>query len=651
MIISYKLLQSYFVSPLPKPEKLAEALTFHAFEIEEIVKVKGDIVIDLKVLPNRAHDCLSHEGVAREVSAILEIPLKRIPVAKLPRPSAQVQKLSVTIRDSRAHRYSGVIIQGVKVGPSPKWLRDTLEALGQRSINNIVDATNYIMFRTGQPLHAFDQAKVAGNAIIVRPAKETETLTTLDGKYVALDPSIMVIADKEAPLALAGIKGGTRAEVDAATSAIIIESANFDASTIRMTAQRLGIKTDASKRFESGRTSEATLPALFEVAALILSIAGGASTRVGAVADIYPKKERPITLSVAVNDINRILGTDFSASEVARVWKRLGIPAKMERSKDVACYQLSIPAARLDLRIVEDLAEEVGRLMGYHRLTPTLPVETSGTPVVAREWRVRDLMRALLVGAGFSEVYTYAFMGKGEVEVANPIAADKKYLRNTLMTGLKNAVAENLKHTPEVRIFEFGHIFGREKGILVEESSFAICMGFHKRKEAEQKRDFFVLKGLVEAIAQELGVADVHFEEAGGELVASIMIGNEVLGTMTLNGLELDMSLLVSHVDDRIIFQMPSRYPSVVRDVSLFVPLETRAREVEMVIRNVMGPLVRSLTLIDVFEQPEQSRKSFAFRMLLQSDERTLSDDEANSVSDRVVDALRMAQSSWQVRA
>lgn len=283
MLISYKLLQSYFASPLPKPEKLGEALTFHAFEIEEIVKVKGDIVIDLKVLPNRTHDCLSHEGVAREVAAILELPLKRIPTAKLPRSSAQVPKLSVTIRDPRAHRYSGVIIQGIKVGPSPKWLREALETLGQRSINNIVDATNYVMFRTGQPLHAFDQAKVAGSAIIVRPAKEAETLTTLDGKYVSLDPSIMVIADKEAPLALAGIKGGTRAEVDMATSTIIIESANFDASTIRMTAQRLGIKTDASKRFESGRTSEATLPALLEVATLILSLAGGTSTRVGGV--------------------------------------------------------------------------------------------------------------------------------------------------------------------------------------------------------------------------------------------------------------------------------------------------------------------------------------------------------------------------------
>lgn len=651
MLISYKLLQSYFASPLPKPEKLGEALTFHAFEIEEIVKVKGDIVIDLKVLPNRTHDCLSHEGVAREVAAILELPLKRIPTAKLPRSSAQVPKLSVTIRDPRAHRYSGVIIQGIKVGPSPKWLREALETLGQRSINNIVDATNYVMFRTGQPLHAFDQAKVAGSAIIVRPAKEAETLTTLDGKYVSLDPSIMVIADKEAPLALAGIKGGTRAEVDMATSTIIIESANFDASTIRMTAQRLGIKTDASKRFESGRTSEATLPALLEVATLILSLAGGTSTRVGGVVDIYPKKERPVTLAVTPDEINRILGTDFSASEVLRVWKRLGIPAIKKQEEGGARFTLSIPAPRLDLRITEDLAEEVGRLMGYHRLTPTLPVETSGTPVVSREWRVRDLMRAILVGAGFSEVYTYAFMGKGEIEVANPIAADKKYLRNTLMTGLKSAVAENLKHTSDVRIFEFGHIFGREKGMLLEESSFAICMGFHKRKESEQKRDFFVLKGVIEAITQELGVSGVYFEEAGGELVASIMVGDEVLGTMTLNGLELDMSLLVARADDRIIFKMPSRYPSVVRDVSLFVPIETCAREVEIVIRDVMGPLVRSLTLIDVFEQPEQSRKSFAFRMLLQSDERTLSDDEANSVSDRVVDALRMAQPSWQVRA
>ena len=650
MIISYKLLQAYFDEKLPKPEALAEALTFHAFEIEGMEQKGKDTAIDVKILPNRAHDCLSHRGVAKEVSSILEIPLRKVSSAKFPKAQKGVPVVSVAIRDARALRYTGIVIEGITVKESPKWLADVMSTLGQRSINNVVDATNYVMFQLGQPLHAFDYAKLSGGKIIVRPGKEGETLTTLDGKEVALSPSMMVIADAQTPLVIAGIKGGVTAEIDNTTTAIFLEAANFDASTIRLTSQRINIKTDASKRYESSLTPEITAEALVTVTQLICDIAGTPETRVGSPVDVYPKKAKTESVSITETQVNRILGTTFSAREIELVWKRLRFAVTKKKHGSETEWKITIPHERLDLRIKEDLAEEVGRMMGYHKLTPTFPRETISAPEINAEWRVRDIMREVLLGYGFSEVYTYAFLGAGEIEVANPLAGDKKYLRNNLMNGLKLAVIENLKYETDVRIFEFGHIFGKEKGAVREESSFALLMGFQKRKEADMKKDFFMMKGALEEIFTALGVTGVRFEEAGGELVASVFVHDTLLGEMSVAGLEIDMTKLVDLVNERVVFVSPSRYPSIIRDVSLFVSSQTRAGDVDAVIRQNAGTLTRTVSLIDVFEQPEQQRKSFAFRMTLQSDDRTLSDEEANAVYDRVVDALRVANGDWVLR-
>ncbi len=650
MIISYKLLQLYFDKKLPKPEVVADALTFHAFEIESIEQKSGDTLIDVKVLPNRAHDCLSHRGVAGEVSAILNIPLKKLPAPKLGKASKTAPALRVEIKDKRCTRYLGLIIDGVKVTPSPKWLKEALESLGQRSINNVVDATNYVMLMIGQPLHAFDYAKVSGSAIIVRPAKEGEQMTTLDKKELTLNPDVMVIADKEGVLGIAGVKGGTKAEVTNETTSIVLESANFDASTIRVTAMKLGIRTDASKRFESGLTPYLAEEAMLMVAGIIVDIADTKETKLGSLVDIFPKPPKARVLTVTLADINRILGTEFADREVSQVWKKLDFMLKTTGKGDAVTYAITIPFTRLDLTLKQDLVEEVGRMMGYHKLIPSMPTDPMKVPEVNKEWQCRDIAREIMLTAGFSEVYTYSFNNVGEVEVANPIANDKKSLRNNLSNGLKGAVSENLKYDSAVCIFEFGHVFGRDKHQLVEESSFAVFMGFAKRKDAQKKEDFFVLKGVLDTILQTLGVPHVHYEEASGELVASVYSGDEVLGVMSVHGFELNFGKIVALANKTIVFTLPSKYPSIIRDISLFVPLATRAGDVEAVIESSMGGLVQSLTLIDVFEQPEEKRKSLAFRMTLQSYERTLSDDEANSVSLAVVTALEKANSTWEVR-
>ena len=651
MIISYKLLQTYFDEKLPPPAAIGEALTFHAFEIEGMEQKGRDIAIDIKVLPNRAHDCLSHYGVAKEVGAILNIPLKKFPKSRYPKASAKASKIKITLADKRAMRYIGLTLEGVTIKESPGWLRQSLASLGQRSINNVVDATNYVMFILGQPLHAFDLAKLAGGSIVVRPGKDGEMLTTLDGKEVLLDKNIMVIADAKQVLGIAGIKGGTQAEVDVHTTSIMLESANFDASTIRMSAQKIDIKTDASKRFESGLSPYTAEEAMKMVSSLILDVAGSKDTIVGKPIDVFPQKPKTRTVAVTLFEINHILGTTFTNKDVQLVWKRLGLASKAKKKNETIVYDVTIPHERLDLTIMQDLVEEVGRMAGYDELESVMPIESVLIPEVNKEWLCRDIVREVMLGAGFSDVYTYAFMGAGEIEVANPISSDKKYLRNNLMNGLKLAVAENLKYEPEVRIFEFGHVFGRTNGVLNEESSFAALIGFQKRKESQQKDDFYFLKGVLERVFEALAITAAHFEEGGGELVASIFVHDTLLGTMSINGFECDFAKLVDLSGATLVYNVPSRYPSIIRDVSLFVPLSTKAGQVEAIIKSAAGELSQSVTLIDIFEQPEQNRKSLAFRIVLQSFERTLSDEEANEVSLRVVKALGDSDASWQLRS
>lgn len=650
MIVSYNLLQTYFSKKLPKPALLAEALTFHAFEIEGIEKKNNDSAIDVKVLPNRAHDCLSHHGIAREISAILNIPLEKLPKTKFPKANKQAKKIVIEVKDKRALRYQAIVIENIRVGPSPMWLRAHLENLGQRSVSNVVDATNYVMFLLGQPLHAFDYDKLKGEKIIVRAGKVGEKMTTLDGKEVVLDPDVMVISDADRALGIAGVKGGTLAEIDEKTTNLVIESANFDAESIRRTSQRLGIKTDASKRYESGLTPTLTEGALAMVAHLILDVAKTERTMVGTPVDKYLTKQKPVKVAVTLYDVCHILGAEFSEREVESVWRRLSLPfTKKGKGKDTT-YAVSIPPARLDLRLREDLVEEVGRLAGYHKLVAKMPIESITVPVLNKEWHARDVAREIMLSAGYSEVYTYGFNSTGEIEVANPISGDKKFLRNNLMGGLKGALSENLKYESEVRIFEFGHVFGKTDGKICEESSFAAIIGFQKRKESQMKEDFYTQKGVLETLFAILGIKHVRYEEAGGELVASVYVGKELIGTMSLSGFELDFAKIVELTHMEVSYTLPSRFPSIIRDVSLFVPMVTRAGDVERVIKSAMGELVRSLTLIDVFEKPEENKKSLAFRMVLQSHEKTLSDDEANTVGAKVVLALETADSTYQVR-
>lgn len=332
MVFSYAWLSEYFETPLPSPEELARAIIFHVFEVESIENIPGDTILDIKVLPDRAHDCLSHRGMAREIGAILGISVKD-PRATITRELSS-GGLEVKVDDPRAvPRYLGARIAGVKVGPSPAWLKGRLEALGQRSINNVVDATNFVMLDMGQPAHAFDAHKLMGTdgsiEIAVRSAESGEHITTLDGKEIALDPETLVIASGDRVLAIAGVKGGMTAGVDSETTDLVLETANFNGALVRKAAQRVGIRTDASKRFENEISPVLAGEAIDRLIDLVLQVAGGEV--VGRV-DAYPRVRASYRTGISVREANSILGTALTEAEIAALLARAGF--SVERIAD-----------------------------------------------------------------------------------------------------------------------------------------------------------------------------------------------------------------------------------------------------------------------------------------------------------------------------
>jgi phenylalanyl-tRNA synthetase beta chain len=592
MKISRNWLQNFFVETLPETEVLSDALTLHAFEIDGVERIGNDDVLDVKVTPNRGHDCLSHRGIAAEVSAILKLPMssEKDPFAKTPNLSKGTSEVSVTLETPLAHRYIAGIMRGVTVGPSPEWLQTALEALGQRSINNIVDATNLVMFNTGQPLHAFDIAKLkmvdAGVAISVRAARAGEKIVALDGKEYALADSMLVIADgyADAPIGIAGVKGGKASEIDGGTVDILIESANFHGVAVRKAAQALKLRTDASARFEQVLSPELAAYGMQQVVDLITTLAGG---EVIGFVDAYPSPQKPTTVSVSHEKINHLLGIELSRTEVTDTFARLGFPYTEEDE----VYTVTPPFQRLDLEIPEDLIEEVVRTIGYDRI-PAVPLPPAEGPAAMHpHFYAAEKAREALVAHGYSEVFTSVFSEQGERAVANKLGGDRPYLRNSLLLGLESALARNIPHKDllgikEVKLFEIGVVWsgGKER----------MMVGTISEKEKAKEED------LLPEVANHY--ASLPLSETGR-------------------------------------YEPFSKYPYIVRDIALWVPAGITDGEVRTIIASHAGPLLVGVRLFDTFAKNE--RISYAFRLIFQSFERTLTDTEVGESMERISDALK----------
>ena len=659
MIVSYKWLQTYFKDKLPVPAKVAEAFTFGAFEIEGTEEVGGaadsktgenDTAFDLKVLPDRACYALSHRGVASEFSAITSQKMTMPELIK--EPITLNEKVSVKVVDERlCRRYCTRYIKNVSVGASPEWLREKLEAVGQRSINTIVDATNFVMLDMGQPLHAFDADKVNGG-IVVRLAKAGEKIELLPEKSspilsrnIELQETDLVIADEIGPIAIAGVKGGVRAAVTPITKNLIIESANFDPVSVRKTSTRLNLRNDASKRFENNLSVTLAEDAMEEVSVLIKKLCPNAS--VGAVTDVFSQPAKETTITVSADFISARLGVKLSTDQIENVFAKLNIGFEKKSGKKGNGYLLTVPAVRLDLNIPEDIVEEVGRIYGYDKIVPAIPKKVA-TPIAVNKiayWT--EKIKDVLFGLGFSEVQTYSLVSKGEVEIQNPLASDKKCLRTSLYEGMTKSLEQNSKNatllgTDEIKIFEVGTVFD------LQGEHVALSLGVSITKNVK-KRDQVMLEIINKAFQ---AISDAVGKKIETPKLAD---GNAAVGEIDLSDLISELSAPkvwdINKLSGEIKYSPFSIYPFMVRDVAVFVPTTISEKEVSAVIVSAAGSLMIRHDLFDVFTKKFESgeeKKSYAFHLVFQSRERTLVEDEVNAAMKKVSDAL--AAKSWQVR-
>lgn len=594
MKISKQWLDNFFDAPLPDAEALADALTFHAFEIDGIEKVGDDSVLDVKVTPNRGHDCLSHRGIAKELSAILKRPLSaqkdpfNIPLDL----SKESKEVTVSIEDpALCMRYIAAHLKGVKVGPSPEWMVKSLEAIGQRSINNVVDATNLVMFNTGQPLHAFDAKRLGSLALGVRSARAGEEMEALDKKTYALNERMLVITAADRPVGIAGVKGGMADRIDKDTTDVVLESATFNGVSIRKSAQMLKLRTDASARFEQVLSPQLAFHGMAQVVALIAAIAGG---EVEGFVDAYPAPQKPVYVSVTVEKINAVLGTDLTGAEVADVFSSLGFSYKEEQG----VFEVQPPLERLDISITEDLIEEVARIVGYDRVAAKDLPPFASQPAVNKNFAAAEEARAQLVAQGYSEVYTSVFSDKGERMVLNKVDSVRPYLRGSLLPGLADALEKNkpnkdLLGLKEVKLFEIGSVWKDGK-----ESVMVGTIG--EKAKAEEK----------------------PLEPSSSDAYPDLPVSSA----------------------ER--FAPFSKYPYIVRDIAMWVPADTDPEAVRTQLQQDAGALAYKVMLFDRFEK--EGRVSLAFRIIFQSYERTLTEEEANDAMAKVTASVK--EKGYEVR-
>ncbi len=634
MKISYNWLQTHFKETIPDPDKIADGLIFHSFEVESVEKVNEDTVFDIKILPDRAHDCLCHLGIAREISAIFEMESPRIPTVEI-EDIGSSSGISITIEDPQlCRRYVGRIVRNIEVKDSPTHQRELLESIGQKSINNIVDAANYVMFEIGQPLHAFDLDKIKGG-IVVRNARGGEKIITLDDKEIELNEENLIIADDIGPLAIAGVKGGKRAGVTRETKNILLESANFDPVSIRRTSSMLSLRTDASKRFENDFPEILAERAIRLFSGLIKESLNN-DIVFEDIIDIFPNKRKFEDINFTLENIVSVLGLNIKEEEVVKILKKLGIDVAFGDNESMRAI---VPPWRLDLTIKEDLAEEVGRIYGYEKIPNVLPKKAQISSQ-NKDFLVSGKIREFLFESGFSEIMGYSFTSKGDIEVLNPLASDKGFLRKNITEQFEKEIEFNLRNSifsdESVKIFEIGNVFNKDA------ESARLCIGIgYKTKKLNKGKEILknILSNLFLAITSGKEVLPVIFTEKDTYTVAEFSLA-DLLEISSVDSFDRERL-----INKNINYKKISEYPRVVRDIALFVSPEIEPVKISETIKEVSGELLfGEPILFDVFEKKDESgkiiKKSLAWRMIYQSYERTLIDEEINLIMLKITKEL-----------
>jgi phenylalanyl-tRNA synthetase beta subunit len=781
MKFSRNWLQDYSKEPLPEVKKLEEVVTFNAFEIEEVTHEDGDDILDIKVLPNRAHDALGHRGMARDITALVETTFVDPNEYYSGTGETGIPAPNILTEDAKAcTRFMSVRIDGVRVEESPEWMKKRLNAIGQKSINSIVDITNYVQFALNKPMHAYDAALVAGNTLNARCAKKGETLTTLDDKELELDETTLVIADAEKPLGLAGIKGGKFSGISSTTTSIILESANFNPTLIRKTSQKYNIRTDASKRFENEISDELVEDGLRMTIALVQKL--NLTAKVGEIVDVWNRKPWQYIVSVSAREINSHLGTAYEESEIEGVFKHLGFGVEITTTREMigrklgeaasAVYKnpssmredaprefscssfisfllngvwqpsisidkyvygtpvsesekkwgdlvfsntgegqiryetvdflpgtkveqgidhvglyvgdnkvthisrtsgkvitedvsestsfkgnrlyarmvdvdeerffIAVPHERLDIRIKEDLIEEVGRMKGLSSIKGVLPkLERIGMP--HKRLYYENKIKNILHAQGFSEIMTYSFGDVGEVEIVKGLASDKEKLRSALAGGVEKAFQMNMLNAPilnisTVRMYEFGNVFTKE----TERRHLALVADDGKKKSSFTEEVDLILS----QVKRELGVQTLEYDTVSTKPYCVELDFDALIATLP----EPNTYEPLAYDQTPVAYQAVSPYPFIVRDIAVWVPARVAWEDIHALALQVDSPLIVRIDCFDTFSKEIDGvqKTSYAFRLVLQSRDRTLTDTEANEIADRMYALLK--EKGYEVR-
>lgn len=631
-----------------------------------VVIGNDDSIVEFEITNNRP-DCYSLIGLARETAAAFNVPMKHHePVAKGGAEGNLCDLLDVDVQaDDLCPRYTARMVRNVKIAPSPKWMRQRLRSAGIRPINNIVDITNYVMVEYGQPMHAFDYRYVKGGKIVVRRAGADKTLTTLDGSVRVLQPDMLVIADETKPVGLAGVMGGENSEIVADTVDVVFESANFLGSSIRKTALALGMRTDASAKFEKDIDPMLTVPAVNRACELVELL--GAGEVMDGMIDVLNYVPQPVTVKLEPERINALLGTNISETDMIEYLHREEVP--------VVDGMIQVPSWRPDLRVMADIAEEVARYYGYNNIETTLMRGATTMGGYSDEQKLENAAGAAARALGYSEIITYSFVSPSSfdairipadsplrktVKLVNPLGEDTSIMRTVILPSMLDILSRNFAFKNKgVKLYEIGKIYLPVEGEKLPNEPKRMIFGTYGEHE-----NFFTLKGEVDALLEQLNVhpatyvADTKNPSYHPGRCADIMIDGKKLGVIGqihplvaegygISGevyvAELDFTGLQSALAPERVFHSLPKFPTVSRDLALVCDEAMTVGMLEACIKKAGGKLLRSIQLFDIYRGPgiAPGKKSVAFSLELRADDRTLTDEDTTGVTNAVLEKLK----------
>ena len=657
-----------------EPSRLGYEPEYGILVLDETSEIGSDVkdlfglnenVVEFEITSNRP-DCFSIIGLARETAATFKKPFN-VPTPTFKEVDGDIKDMiSVSISDpEKCMRYCARAVKNVKIGPSPKWMRERLEACGVRAINNIVDITNYVLLEYGQPMHAFDIRDIAGGKINVRRANDGEVIKTLDEEDRTLTSDDLVIADSDRAIAIAGVMGGFNSEIKDDTTTVVFESAMFDAASVRLTAQRVGLRTESSSRFEKGLDYTNTVPAIERACQLVEEL--GCGENVGGMIDVLGNVPESVSIKFRPEKINAFLGTDVSTEEMLEIFARLGIKADTDE------MMLYPPSWRPDLLAEADIAEEVARFYGYDIIPTTLMTGATTCGIKTPEQKLESEISTILTSQGMYEIYTYNFQSpsvldklnipadselRNQVKISNPLGEDTSVMRTTMAGSMLDTLSRNYNYrTKSAKLFELGRVYiPNEKGQLPDEPR-TLMMGMYGDV------DFFDIKGVCEEMFSELHIENVEYERLTDNPVyhpgrsAVIKVNGKTLGVIgevhpsVLRNFEIGTKAYIGELDFMTIFNASNRdvkytpltkFPAVTRDFSVVVDAMTPVAEIEKVMKKAGGKLLTKLELNDVYtgSQIPEGKKSVMYKAEFKAPDRSLTGEEADNLHAKIVKNL-----------